>query len=99
LLVLRRPMQDEERILKAIADMREPMLRAHPDRLGGSMDPLECLLNVKEFYEEMLATLRYISRDEAALETDCAHDQCDTYVMKAKETLHGKRRISAESTE
>ena len=31
--------------------------------------------------------IAYIAKDMAALETDCAHDQCDKYVMKAKELM------------
>lgn len=37
--------------------------------------------------KELEDGIRYIAKDMAALEIDCAHDQCDMYVMKAKELL------------
>lgn len=37
--------------------------------------------------QELLNGIRYIASDMAALETDCAHDQCDAYVNKAKELM------------
>lgn len=31
--------------------------------------------------------IKYIAKDMAVLETDCAHEICDMYVMKAKELM------------
>ena len=40
--------------------------------------------------------LRYIARDEAAIESDCAHDQADMYVAKAREALAPPGREGGE---
>lgn len=43
--------------------------------------------NLQTRVKELEDGVRYIAKDMAALETDCAHDQCDMYVYKAKELL------------
>ena len=60
----------------------------HPGPMSQRISKLMKALEVKDTEIAALKEgITYIAKDEAALETDCAHDQCDKYVMKAKELM------------
>lgn len=70
--------------LKVEHDYQKSLASAYKnatEKLGKRFD--DSLVRIKELEDG----LRYIAKDMAALETDCAHDQCDAYVMKAKDLL------------